>query len=101
MLIKAHGLLSVNSCYAKGNELTPRIHSQLIVGREFFSQFPQCLYDKMGQFSVELLDPWLNGNMLGFLNLSSARNSWRKIFCGKQAGVGLRKSRKFLSHEIR
>ena len=77
MFIKAHGFLSVNSCYAKGNELTPRIHSQLIVGREIFSQFPQCLYDKTGQFSVELLDPWLNGNMFGFLNLSSARNSWR------------------------
>ena len=71
MLIKAHGFLSVDSCYAKGDELTPRIHSQLIVGREV------CLYDKTGQFSVELLDPWLNGNMLGFLNLSSARNSWR------------------------
>ena len=45
---------------------------ELIVGREKFPQFARCFYDKMGQFSVELLDLWLDDNVLGFLNLSSA-----------------------------
>ena len=51
----------------------------------------------MGQFSIELLDPQLNDNMLGFLNVLSARNFWRKNFSQEQilrAGIGSRKSQK-------
>ena len=35
----------------------------------------------MSQFSVELLDPQLDENMVGFLNLSSARNFGGRNFC--------------------
>ena len=52
---------------------------------------------QMGQFSVELLDPQLNDNMYGFLNVLSARNFWRKNFSQERilrAGIGSRKSQK-------
>ena len=38
---------------------------ELIVGHKKFQRFAQCFYDKMGQFSVELLDL-----KLSFLNFS-------------------------------
>ena len=53
---------------------------KLIVSREKFLQLAQCFYDKMSQFSVKLWDPLLDDNVVSFLNLSSARNFWRKDF---------------------
>ena len=53
---------------------------ELIVGHEKFPQFARCFYDQIGQFSVELLVSRLEDIVLGFLNLSSARNFWRKKF---------------------
>ena len=53
---------------------------KLIVSRETFLQLSQCFYDKMSQFSVKLRDPLLDDNVVGFLNLSSARNFWRIDF---------------------
>ena len=44
---------------------------ELIVGREKFPQFARRFYDKMRQFFVELLNPWLDDNVLGFLNSSA------------------------------
>ena len=52
---------------------------------------------QMGQFSMELLDPQLNDNMHGFLNVLSARNFWRKNFSQERilrASIGSRKSQK-------
>ena len=59
---------------------------ELIVGPEKFLQFAQCFYNKMVQISVELLDPWLDDNVLGFLKLLTASLFWwkkfhRKNFC--------------------
>ena len=57
-LIKLHGSLSQENCYAKGSELVPRIHSsndRQIDRRSQTWKFPlfaQWFYDKMGQFSV-------------------------------------------------
>ena len=56
---------------------TVAVTGELIVGCK---QFAPCFYDKMGQFSVELLDLQLDDNVLGFLNLSSARKFCRKNF---------------------
>ena len=53
---------------------------QVDLSREKFLQLAQCFYDKMSQFSVKLLDPLLDENVVGFLNLSSARDFWRKDF---------------------
>ena len=47
---------------------------ELIVGCKKFLLFARCFYNKMGEFSIELLDPQLNDNVLSFLNLLSARN---------------------------
>ena len=57
---------------------------KLIVSREKFLQLAQCFYDKMSQFSVKLRDPLLDDNVVGFLNLSSARNFGGKIFREKK-----------------
>ena len=46
---------------------------ELVVGREKFPQFAQRFYDKIGQFSVDLLDLRLEDTVLGFLNSLSAR----------------------------
>ena len=46
---------------------------ELIIGCKKFLLFTQCFYNKMGQFSTELLDLQLNDNVLNFLNLLSAR----------------------------
>ena len=54
---------------------------ELIVGPEKFLQFAQCFYNKMVQISAELLDPWLDDNVLGFLNLLKASHFWKKNFC--------------------
>ena len=51
---------------------------KFIVSYEKFLQLAQCSYDKMSQFSVKLRDPLLDYNVVGFLNLLSARNFWRK-----------------------
>ena len=53
---------------------------KVIVSRKKFLQLAQCFYDKMGQFSVKLRDPLLDDNVVGFLNLLSARNFLRKDF---------------------
>ena len=52
---------------------------ELIVGREKFTQFARCFYDKIGQFSINLLVPRLEEAVLDFL---SARNFWKKFFAG-------------------
>ena len=35
---------------------------KLVIGHKNLLQFAQCFYDKEGQFSVELLDLWLDNN---------------------------------------
>ena len=91
----------------KGNELTLRIHSllQWVYCKSHSRKIStQCFYHEVGQFSVELLDLWLNGNMLSLLNSSSARNVWRKkektIFtswCLIAKNMEISDSQKFLS----
>lgn len=47
------------------------------------SQKHLCFCDEVGIFSVELLGSQLDNNVLSLLN-SSARNFWKKKFCGKK-----------------
>ena len=75
----------------KGNELTLRIHSQLrrVYCKSHSRKISTSCSMFLCQFSVELLDLWLNGNMLSLLN-SSARNVWRKKVLRRpfsQAGI--------------
>ena len=46
---------------------------ELIVGLKKFLQVARCFYNKVGQFSVALLDPQLDNNVLGILNSLPAR----------------------------
>ena len=43
----------------------------------------RCFCDEVGIFSIELLGSQLDSNVLSLLNLS-ARNFWKKKFCGKK-----------------
>ena len=87
MFVKARGSLSAKKCHAKRERANSEyqftvvvITGELIIDHEKLPQFARCFYEKMSQFSVKLRDPLLDDNVLGFLNLSSARNFWRKNF---------------------
>ena len=52
----------------------------IIIGHEKFLQCAQCFYNKIGQFSGDLLVLWLKEAVLDL----SARNFWKKKFLWEQ-----------------
>ena len=69
------------NCHAKGRKLTLRICSQLRQVDHMslkFPQFSRCFYNKIDQFSVDLLHLWLEVPLLDLLT----RNFWREKFHG-------------------
>ena len=100
MLVKVRRSLLAKKCHAKRERTNSEYPftvvvktGELIVGHEKLPQFARCFYEKMSRFSIKLRDPLLDNNVLGFFNLSSARNFFwggGGIFHGKkflQAGV--------------
>ena len=76
MHIKVCKLLLPKSCHAKESKLTT---GKLIVDCDKFLQFAQSFYDKMGQFSVEVLDSSLDTIVLSFLNSLTRKFLVKKI----------------------
>ena len=90
MLLNVHGSLSAKNYRAKGSELLNSkdpfavavTTGELIVDCQKFCSLLEVSAEKMGQFCVELLDLWLNDNVLSSLNSLSARDfGMKKISC--------------------
>ena len=66
------------ACQREGANSENPFAVAVMTGREKFLQFAQCFYDKIGQFSIDLLDLQFKDTVFGFLN----SNFKRKNFVG-------------------